>query len=56
MLFKVGWNNGLRVSLLDVYEDTGLNKSVQKLVEVAKDNAANQISSKQTKALSRWAD
>lgn len=35
MLFKVGLNNGLRVSLLDIYEETGLNKGLQKLVEAA---------------------
>lgn len=41
MLFKVGLNNGWRVSLLDIYEETGLNKSLHKLVEAAKDYVAN---------------
>lgn len=41
MLFKIGLNNSLRVSLLDIYEKTGLNKSLQKLVEAFKDYVAN---------------
>lgn len=33
MLFKVGLHNGWRVSLLDAYKETGLNKSLQKLAD-----------------------
>lgn len=54
MLLEIGWNNGLKVSLLDIY-DTGLHKSLQKLVEAAKDGVVNQNPSKQTQPPSRWA-
>lgn len=46
MLCKVGLKNGLWVSLLDIYKEGGSNKSLQKLVEAAKDSVATQNSSK----------